>query len=165
MKSNLLCLLLCSISLISQSQDSSFQLKDYKYRTPGYRALSVNLQLGGGISDNDYPDGKEEKIFQLGPVNANYYRFVSTDRRLHTSILGLYSSGGAYSSKANNKTSTGSGFGARFDWSFNNLFYKKDNWFLELGSGLQLFHEQSRREDTLPSSNRSAAFDVEEEDY
>ncbi|HJW15926.1 MAG TPA: hypothetical protein VJ499_02345, partial [Flavisolibacter sp.] len=51
MKRKLLPFLLITVIHYSYAQDSSFQLKYYKYRTPGFTALGLNLGFSGAVSN------------------------------------------------------------------------------------------------------------------
>jgi hypothetical protein len=120
------------------SQDSLFQLKDYKYRTPGYRALEVSVSFNGNTT-NDKSSGVEahkQHLFQLYPSSITYWRNFSTEKRWHTSTV-LFSS---YFLSDKETTASGSVKGknlqAAVDWRSEDRFYKRDNWFFQLGNSL-----------------------------
>src|SRR6476646_5507460 len=89
MKKRLLPLLLTVISIASFAQDSSFQLKDYKYRTAGFTALELNLGFSGWASDINALESfkRKEAYWQLQPSSLAYYRTVSTDKKIHSSVI------------------------------------------------------------------------------
>ncbi|HET7897915.1 MAG TPA: hypothetical protein VFL47_09605, partial [Flavisolibacter sp.] len=51
------------------AQDSSFQIKDYKYRTPGYKALAFSVNLSGGYGEVKMPNQESNtRSFELEPL-------------------------------------------------------------------------------------------------
>jgi hypothetical protein len=136
MKRKLLPLLLTVFSIGSFAQDSSFQLKDYKYRTPGFTALELNLGFAGAVSDLNAPEPYSRKYssWNLYPSNLDYYHSVSTDKRMHTSVI-RFSPSGYFSTYGQNDTSTKShSLQYNVYWSYTDRYYRKNNWFWEWGN-------------------------------
>jgi len=136
MKRKLLPLLLTVISISSFAQDSSFQLKDYKYRTPGFTALELNLGFSGALSDVNVlePYRRKYSNWNLYPSDLNYYRTISTDKRIHTSVI-RFSPAGNYNTYSQNDTSIKShSFQYNVYWNYTDRYYKKNNWFWEWGT-------------------------------
>jgi hypothetical protein len=150
MKSGFTLLFLLS-SCIAFSQDSSFQLKDYKYRTPGYKALAVNFNLSGGFSDYNVPlgDKANSHTLSLGPVAAWYSKFISTDARQHQSMLSLSSQYSSSGNTYNQNKSSNKNFIPAFSWSVNDRFYRGNNWFFELGNSFNASAVTHRSQDTF----------------
>src|SRR4028119_1565892 len=126
MKSLILLNLLCFSYVVAFSQDSSFLLKNYKYRTPGFRALNVNIALSGAAYDvNDQVQEKrKEKSFQLDLSSLSYYRIISTDKRIYTSSVYWSPALGSYSKTVDGNTFNSSGSRSHFSWNFDNRFYR-----------------------------------------
>lgn len=149
-------LLVLFFSAVAFTQDSSFQLKDYKYRTPGYKALAVNFNLSGGYSNSKMPSAEEasSRTLSLGPVAAWYSKFISTDTRQHQSTIG-FSSPFSSSTYAYKQTkSTGSSFSPVFSWNRNDRFYRPGNWFFEVGNQLGAgYASQHSRDTSMQNTN------------
>ena len=81
-------MLLLSVSLSSFSQDSTFEIKEYKYRTKGYRALDLQGELGGAYHNRktNYQPGQDASSgeFYFGPISASYFQTYNLDRRIHS---------------------------------------------------------------------------------
>jgi hypothetical protein len=138
MKKRLLPFLLLIFIHSTYAQDSSFQLKDYKYRTPGFTALELNLGFSGWASDNNALESfkRKESYWQLQPSNLAYYRSVSTDKKIHSSVI-RFSPAGNYSSlNLDDSITKSKSFQYNVYWNFNDRFYIKNNWFWEWGTNL-----------------------------
>jgi hypothetical protein len=138
MKKRLLPFFLIVIIHSTYAQDSSFQLKDYKYRTPGFTALELNLGFSGAVSDVNAiePYRRKYSDWNLYPSNLNYYRTVSTDKRIHTSVI-RFSPTGNYTTYNQNDTSTKfHSLQYNVYWTYTDRFYRKNNWFWEWGTNL-----------------------------
>jgi hypothetical protein len=136
MKRKLLPLLLTVISITSFAQDSSFQLKDYKYRTPSFTALDFDLGFSGWANDDKVLNASQRKqsTWQLFPSNLTYYHTVSTDKKVHTSVI-RFSPTGNYNTYSQNDTSTKShSFQYNVYWNYTDRYYRKNNWFWEWGT-------------------------------
>jgi hypothetical protein len=138
MKKRLLPFFLLIIIHSTYAQDSSFQLKNYKYRTPGFTALELNLGFSGAVSDVHYENLNQIKQsnFQLFPSNLTYFHTKNTDKRIQTSTVRFYPAGGHSSFEQNDSSSKANVFQYALYWNFNNRFYKRNNWFWELGNNL-----------------------------
>lgn len=134
MKTKILLAFFCLLSISSLSQDSSFQIKDYKYRTPGFRALEFSTSFNGNLSD--YKQGGSEtqksKAFQLTPSWISYSRIFSSDKRIHMSFVSLYPSFYSRNDGSGQEKSKHRNGQAALDWKIEDRFYKNNNWFLHL---------------------------------
>jgi hypothetical protein len=139
MHRKLLFAFLLFFSLTCFSQDSVFHLKDYKYRTDGYRALALNLNLSGSRSshESDMNSKSIGKSFQLAPSNISYYRIRSTDSRWHESEISLQSQYAYNKSSAQVLRYKEAQFGGQLVWRRTDRFYKKNNTYFEFGNELQ----------------------------
>jgi hypothetical protein len=146
MKSGSLRLLFIIIPFFSFAQESTFQLKDYKYRTPGFQALFVNFGLSGSISDSKSSTGNDQSIknFSLLPSNLTYKKVISTDRRLHYSSVSLIPD--LYSNKEimSNEERVYNTSSASFNWTRNDRYYKNSLWFIEWGNVLSMSGNRRR---------------------
>lgn len=143
--------ILILVSFHAVAQDSSFSLRNYKYRTPGYKALSIGLNVSGSASNSktESQDETSSSYFRTGPFSIAYASVVSTDARLHESSITL--SPLAYFSKqtANGKTSTYKSFQPNLVWERNDRFYKNNSWFLEVGNRLSTAFQTEKQKDSL----------------
>lgn len=139
MHKNLLCLFLLFFSLLSFSQDSIFQLKNFKYRTDGYKALAIDFQLSGSRSshENDINPKSVVKNFQLAPSTVSYYRIRSKENRWHESEISLQSQYAYGKSSEQVLRYKEAQFGGQFVWRHTDRLYKKNNLYVELGNELQ----------------------------
>ncbi len=155
MKLALLISLLLSATFYSVAQDSSFHLKDYKFRTPGFRALSLGINLGGSVNSNkNGPFNDKHRSFYVLPSAVNYYRIVSTDKRLHTSTFNLSSAVSANYNQVNKKDMTAGNIQYEFSWQRNDRLYKSNNWFFEIGNSLTNRGNASKNKDTVFKSKQ-----------
>lgn len=138
-------------TLITHAQDSTFQLKDYKYRTDGYRALTLNLNLSTGTYSFklDSSNNRKSKSFSLDGSPIIYNRIVSTNKRQYTSSIGLtpYFRSRHYE-KQGIKTKENSSQ-LYFSWYQNNKFYSKNKWFFELDNILRTQYYKSKNTRTI----------------
>jgi hypothetical protein len=157
MKRRLLPFLLICVVHYSYAQDSSFQLKDYKYRTQGFTALELNLGFSGAVSNINTVDPYRRKSsnWNLFPSNLDYYRTVSTDKRMHTSVI-RFSPAGNYNTYGQNDTNTKShSLQYNVYWSYTDRFYRKSNWFWEWGTSLNHTLGTNRWKYTNYNSNKN----------
>lgn len=150
MRSKLL-LSLLSISLFSFSQDSAFHIKDYKYRTPGYQALQLNLNLSGSYSNEDKGTGQANYSHStnIGPVSADYFRIKSTDKRfqqLTASFSSAYENYNYHRDQGDKYKRSSAGTGVRLGLQTRD--YKTDKWFLEWGNELWTDFSSQRSQTT-----------------
>ncbi|HJW17029.1 MAG TPA: hypothetical protein VJ499_07910 [Flavisolibacter sp.] len=138
MKKRLLPFFLLIIIHSTYAQDSSFQLKNYKYRTPGYTALELNLGFSGWASDNNALESfkRKESYWQLQPSNLAYYRSASTDKKIHSSVISFSPAGNYSSLNLDDSITKSKSFQYNVYWNFNDRFYIKNNWFWEWGTNL-----------------------------
>lgn len=150
MKAKLL-LLFSAISLYGFSQDTSLLLRNYKYRTPGYKALAVSFNFSGSTNSSKTENNNESsnKNFSLGPVFLSYARVVSTDTRLHQSSLSLSPLASFSKNKVNGKEATYRRLQPYFAWDRNDRFYKKGGWFLEAGNRVTASFDAEKLKDSL----------------
>jgi hypothetical protein len=133
----LLFLFVISIFQLS-AQDSSFNLKDYKYRTPGYQALSIDIGLSGGLSKNENTNNGNQKnrTLSFAPGFINYFHTISTDKRLHTSNVHFQPYLSFYKSERTSSNAKQNNYQHVFTWNRNDKFYKKGNKYFEIGNEL-----------------------------
>lgn len=123
---------------VSFSQDSSFQIKNYKYRTPGFKALQLNLNASGDLYNAkgvNRTDVKGSNIYSNSGIN--YYRIISTDKRQHISTISvnpLFSfvknDNGSLVAERNRQLRIDA------DWSRIDRFFNSKNLFFEVGNEL-----------------------------
>lgn len=134
MKTKFLLFCSCFFSFSSFAQDSVFHLKDYKYRTRGFRALEFTSSFNGNI--NDYKqqgfESHKDKSFQLTPSWISYSRIFSSDKKLHAASVSLNPSLYSISNSSGQGKSKYRNGQAAVQWQIEDRFYKKDNWFLHL---------------------------------
>lgn len=135
MKSCFLLLLLC-FSTLAFTQDSTFRLKDYKYRTPGFRALTVNVNFSGTANESTLgtADKNTSRSFSLAPSQIAYTKIISTDKRLHQSNIALSPWAYFSTTKQNNQERKQNQFESGFQWERTDRFYKNGRWFFEAGN-------------------------------
>ncbi len=139
-------LLLIFSAFKTKAQDSSFHLQNYKYRTPGFRALQVDVNLNGGVNNSKFENWKDFKnrSFNTSP-NINYFSTFSTNKRQHTSGLSLspsYSSN--FSSADTLRTKSRASF-ISFNWNRMDRFYFKKNLFFETGNSFSASGSNNRQ--------------------
>jgi len=143
-----LTILIACIFTVNQTsaQDSSFQLKDYKFRTPGVRGLELDINLSGGVLDSKVVNSNDihYRSFNSNP-SLDYFKIISTDKRQHTSNFSLSPS---YSSKFNSTDLTGTKtraanlFGS---WRRMDRFFFKKNTFFEIGNEFNTYGNSNRQ--------------------
>jgi hypothetical protein len=135
MKSKLL-LAAIAISACAFSQDSSFQIKDYKYRTPGFRALQLGLNFSGTYNNGNVDNVHTERqnSTYLGPVEVYYFQIKSTEKRFQESNIGFSGYFGFGSTKNNTGRSDGSSLQNGVNWSILTREFKNNQWFFEWGN-------------------------------
>src|SRR3978361_372917 len=138
MKSIILPLLLL-LSFYSFGQDSSFQLKDYKYRTPGFQSLIFNLNFSGSTSSQTEGIIKSSNnSFNLGPSQILYTKVISTDKRLHQTDLYFTPSIYYANYKTNDRDISNKVAGTSFGWERNDRYYKANQLFFEVANNLTI---------------------------
>lgn len=155
MKTKILLSFCCLFSIASFAQDSIFQLKDYKYRTEGYRALEFTASLNGSNVNFKQSGAEETKdnYFQLYPSWINYRKVFSSDKRWHTSYISFSPSLLSHTEGTDQLKAKGKNAKASVDWQLDDRFYKSNNWFFQLGNHLyakedftkQLFSQSKTR--------------------
>ncbi|HWI91807.1 MAG TPA: hypothetical protein VNT20_11070 [Flavisolibacter sp.] len=164
MKTKILLAFCCLLSIASFSQDSIFQLKDYKYRTKGFRALELQSSLTG--QTDNYKQGssptQKNSLIDLYPSYLNYTNISSTDKRFHTSFISLSPSFRSHVEGDGQNKVKGNNYQARLTWNFDDRFYRKNNWFLRLANNLYSRDEFTKEENiqsvtktTLPGVDES----------
>lgn len=127
------------------AQDSVFNIKNYKFRTAGFRALSVNLNLSGTMNESS---GGDQKNFSLAPSGLTYTRIVSTDKRLHKSSISLNGAVYHQQNSSDVRTLKLRNAQAGLNWNRSDRFYRKSLWFFEVGNDLSLQHSGGSSTDT-----------------
>ena len=156
MKSKLLLALLL-FSVYCFGQDSSFQLKDFTFRTPGFKGLGVGIGLAGSASGYEKENGEDqsEKTFSITPSLISYFKLVSTDDRLHQTTLWLNPYGNFEKRTINGKLVKRNNLRSYFSWDQNDRFYKKNKWFFEIGNTLSNELSSQKNSDTVNNLNSS----------
>jgi hypothetical protein len=157
MRSKILLFPVLFFAITSFSQDSSFQLKDYKYRTPGFRALSIGINFSGNASSSKTEGltGNSARSFYLMPSRLHYSRLISTEKRTHTSYINLAPYGQSYYTETNGKAAKSKNFSYDFHWDRNDRFYKNNQWFFEIGNRLSNSLGTNRHRDTAFNSKNN----------
>jgi hypothetical protein len=121
-----------------QSQDTSSLLQQYKYRTPGFRALQLNLNASGDLYNAKGVNRSDVKGSNINSNSGiNYYRIISTDKRQHISAISfnpLFSfvknDNGGVRAERNRQIVLNA------DWSRMDRFFNSRNLFFEVGNEL-----------------------------
>ncbi|MGN6399233.1 MAG: hypothetical protein ACTHMD_02195 [Flavisolibacter sp.] len=152
-----------AFTLTDFAQDSSFQLKDYQYRTPGFKALSINVNFSGSINNTKAVDltQKKDRNFYLLPSRFSYNGFVSTDKRTHATSLSFTPSFLYYNTNNDGSSSKSRTLQYNLSWYNNDRFYKNSKWFFELGNQLTNMWENNREKDTV-LNNRYRSMQLED---
>ena len=160
MKTKILLSFCCLLAITSFCQDSTFQLKNYKYRTKGYTVLEFSTSLGGALTNqkNLSADTTKGRSFQLFPSWIYYKKIISTDKKLLTSVFStdpILS----FSSQEKNSIHTKNNYGyATFKWQFDNRFFKENKWFWQLGNELSgEFNLYKQSESSVTDKNNHLA--------
>ncbi|RYF84721.1 MAG: hypothetical protein EON98_08465 [Chitinophagaceae bacterium] len=135
MKSKLL-LFSLAISISCFSQDSVFQLKDFKYRTPGFKALSLDLSLSGHTTRSQIVPGYDDvsSNFNLAPAQLEFTKIISTDKRLHQATITLLPWVSLAKAKTPSMETSTNQVQSSLRWDRNDRLYKNGLWFLEIGN-------------------------------
>ncbi|WP_132053249.1 hypothetical protein [Pseudocnuella soli] len=137
MRKNLLSACFALATIPAFAQDSTL-LKNYKYRTPGFRALTVNSGMSGVYTNGKSGNGQAiMRNFALQPTNVSFASFKSTDRvwqQAEISVGSQFSSTGNKAENGFSKTDRQSRNGsASVNASITQRNYRANNWFWELG--------------------------------
>jgi hypothetical protein len=126
-------------------------LKDYKYRTLGFKALSISGGFSGEVGNASALNVGQSKMrgFYLAPSQINYTRFISTDKRVHTSSFSFFPSAESFYNELNGKDENRSNLHYQFGWDFHDRFYNKTNWFFEVGNRLIHGLDHNRYSDSV----------------
>lgn len=162
MKQFLLFFVLCTTAAgLLQSQDSSSLLQQYKFRTPGFRALQLNANAAGDFSDTKRINSNNWKSNQINSAfQITYFRIVSTNKRQHQSSIQFNPSynqtrianGPAYFHTRNLNLQSG--------WNRIDRFYNSRNFFFEIGNELVVSggrQKNTSTNQTFISNNNYAA--------
>ncbi len=150
MKTKILPLAFLFIALSSTAQDSSFQLKNYKFRTPGFRTLNLNIGFSGNVSTNSVGTEKlSSNSFSLSPSNISYSKIVSTDKRLTASEINFSAGAYSYNQTVNNKDVTNKNIASQLRWNYNDRFYRNKLWFFETGNDMLVNYTAGSHKDTI----------------
>lgn len=162
MKPYFLLSFLCLAS-VAFSQDSTFQLKDYKYRTTGFQALTLNVGLSGSYYKNERTNtNSKSSSFDAGPFSVYYYKIRSTNQvweQFSASTLGAYSSSNN-SDSFNNSYSNYKAFRNSLNTDWIRRMYKANGWFLEIGGALTA-QLDNRTQKATPQNFRQNGFTVQ----
>lgn len=130
----------------SKAQDSSFQLKDYKFRTQLVQGLLIDFNLSGAISDVKAINSNDaqRRSFNTSPF-LEHFRVISTEKRQHISNFGLrpsYNSSFNSSDTPRTKNRSAMFFGG---YSRMDRFFFKRNTFFEIGNEFNTYGYSSRQ--------------------
>jgi hypothetical protein len=141
------CILLCAIVLHAQEPSDSFQIKDYKYRTPGFKALSFDLNFSGGFSKYGIADSIQikENNFYLSPATFTFYKTLSTDKRIHESNYIFSISGNSSKIKSSNQDVKSHRIIGSFAWLTRDQVFRKNNWFWEYGNYIHVIGQKNNQ--------------------
>ncbi len=127
--------IIISLQVVS-AQDSSFHIKDYKFRTLGFRALQLDINLNGNSFNSKQANSSDSKSrsFNTSP-GIDYFRIISTDKRQHQSSIFIRPS---YNSSYNSNVSEikDRNFGYSSAWNRTDRLFVKNNFFFEVGNSL-----------------------------
>lgn len=162
MKQFFLFFTLCTTSTcLVQSQDSSSLLQQYKYRTPGFRALQLNVNAAGNFADAKRINTDDGKSNQLNSAfQVEYFRIISTEKRQHQSSIQLNPS---YNQIQNENGSVYQRFrnlNLQSGWNRIDRFYNGKNFFFEIGNELSISggrQKNTSNNRTFISNNNYAA--------
>lgn len=123
-------------SFSASAQDSSFQLKDCKYRTPGFKTLTLGLNMSGTTSSSKSSSQNEDVStnFNLVPTHFAFTKIISTETRLHQSTFTLLPRVNVSKTKENNEERKFNQFQASFQWERSDRLYKSSLHFIEFGN-------------------------------
>lgn len=127
------------LSIQSGAQDSSFQLRDYKFRTPGFKALQLNINGNGNLYDSKRINDVDVKGSSINSnFGISYFKIISSNRRQHLSTLSLtpvlnYSENVNGSSEQRSRNFVLDG-----NWNRVDRFFNQKNFFFEIGNELQI---------------------------
>ncbi len=138
MRSKTLLLCFCFFAITSQAQDSSFQLKDYKYRTPGFKALSVNVSFSANVTDSKadtLTKSKWRHVFFTLPSNSTIPGLSALKKECTILILILHLTCSSYFTEANGNRKSQRIFIYSFTGIATTVSTKKINGFLRSATG------------------------------
>lgn len=138
MKTKILLFFCCLLTIACIAQDSSFHLKNYKYRTSGYKALELSISFNGNTGDYKESNAPNQtnNLFQLFPSSINYRNFFSTDKRWHALFVSVTPSFLSHTQKGAVGKAKGRNFQSSLDFSTDDRFYGNKQWFFQLGNHL-----------------------------
>jgi hypothetical protein len=138
MKTKILLPFFCLLSAVCFSQDSVFHLKDYKYRTKGYRSLEFNLSVSGNANSykqSSLPE-QEDRVLNIYPSSISYGKIFSTDKRYHSSVISLSTSYRLQMNKSGQNETKSKDYQASLNWNSEDRFYGRNNWFFQVANHL-----------------------------
>jgi hypothetical protein len=159
---SLLAICLLSLASFSYAQETSdtFQIKDYKYRTPGFKALSFDFNFGGGFTEEGVVDSFKiiQKGFALSPARFNFYKVSSSDYKFHESNYSFVIAGTIHNNTTpQGKTKNSIGF-TSFEWRTSTQYFQKNNWFWELGNQMIFSGDFSKNKSESMTFHRSILY-------
>lgn len=131
--------------LLTSAQDSSFQIKKYKFRTNGFRALAVQFHFSGNTSTQKFGNAasSSDNNLSLSPATVSYTKIRSTDKKLHQSNIGLTTS--YQHQKDEDIDRQFKQWNSNLTWKQVTRFYRKNLMFLELGNEMQASWNKHRQ--------------------
>jgi hypothetical protein len=151
MKTKILLPTFCLLSVVCFSQDSVFHLKDYKYRTKGYRSLEFNLSVSGNANSykqSSLPE-QESRVLDIYPSSINYAKIFSTDKRYHSSFISLSTSYRSQVNESYQDKTKSKDYQASLNWNFDDRFYRRNNWFFQVANQLYAREVFTKQKSTL----------------
>ncbi|MGB8194183.1 MAG: hypothetical protein WCF67_19785, partial [Chitinophagaceae bacterium] len=121
-----LCVLVTSISLRAQVTD--FKLSDYKYRTPLYQSLQLDLDLQQSGTKGEENSGLQASLDGF----ISYLKVYATDKRQHISLASAFMQPRIGNSKQGDIKNVNNGMSGGLRYSSQDRIYK-EKYFIELG--------------------------------
>jgi hypothetical protein len=120
---------LCALIYVSvKAQVTDFKLSDYKYRTPLYQSLQLDLDLKQSSSSGEDTKGLQASFDAF----ISYLKIYATDKRQHISLTSAFMQPRFGSSKQGDIKNLNNGMSGGLRYSSQDRIYK-DNHFIELG--------------------------------
>ena len=149
MKQRILLLLFIAFACNVHAQDSStFKLKDYKYRTPGYKALELSLSTSGGQSEISFPNVNDKNsYFHIWPSRVEFQKVISTERKQSYQNFRILPYLSTRKDVANDITTKSLFLQSDIFWTINQRHFKKNDWFIEWTNMLSGGFDQNKKKD------------------
>lgn len=153
-KGHIICLFLVMYSCVLVAQVTDFKLADYKYRTPLYQSLQLDLDL-----DQNSISGENKGLNASLDGFISYLKVFSTDKRQHISLSSVFLQPRFGSSKQGDVKNINNGLSGGMRYSTQDRNYK-DRYFIETGgaAGANTFGRKAGIKDQATSQNDHHAY-------